>query len=63
MEKIISISLKLDFTPNTLGCYGLSNFLLYSSLEHKSKKLTFFSIFPFTNYAPARQLCEIESRQ
>jgi len=23
MEKIISISLKLDFTPNTLGCYEL----------------------------------------
>jgi len=24
MEKILSISLKLNFTPNTLGCYGLS---------------------------------------
>jgi len=23
MEKILSISLKLNFTPNTLGCYGL----------------------------------------
>jgi len=23
MEKVLSISLKLDFTPNTLGCYGL----------------------------------------
>ena len=23
MEKIISISLKLNFTPNTLGCYVL----------------------------------------
>jgi len=23
MEKILSISLMLNFTPNTLGCYGL----------------------------------------
>jgi len=23
MEKILLISLKLNFTPNTLGCYGL----------------------------------------
>jgi len=23
MEKILSISLKLKFTPNTSGCYGL----------------------------------------
>jgi len=25
MEKILPISLKLNFTPNTLGCYGLSD--------------------------------------
>jgi len=24
MEKILPISLKINFTPNTLGCYGLS---------------------------------------
>jgi len=24
MEKILSISRKLNFTPNTLGCYGLT---------------------------------------
>jgi len=24
MEKILSNSLKLNFTPNTLGCYGLT---------------------------------------
>jgi len=24
MEKILTISLKLNFTPNTSGCYGLS---------------------------------------
>jgi len=24
MEKILPISLKLNFTPNALGCYGLS---------------------------------------
>jgi len=23
LEKILSISLELNFTPNTLGCYGL----------------------------------------
>jgi len=26
MEKVIPISLKLNFTPNTLGCYGLNSF-------------------------------------
>jgi len=25
MKKILLISLKLNFTPNTLGCYGLSS--------------------------------------
>jgi len=25
MEKIRSISLRLNFTPNTLGCYGLTS--------------------------------------
>jgi len=25
MEKILPISLKLNFTPNTLGCYGLKD--------------------------------------
>jgi len=24
MGKILSIALKLNFTPNTLGCYGLT---------------------------------------
>jgi len=24
MEKVLPISLKLNFTPNTLGCYGLT---------------------------------------
>jgi len=28
MEKILSISLKLNFTPNTLACYGLSRISL-----------------------------------
>jgi len=26
VEKIISISLKLNITPNTLGCYGLTDY-------------------------------------
>jgi len=33
MEKIISISLKLKFTPNTLGCYGL----VYGDIHNSSK--------------------------
>jgi len=28
MGKILSISLKLNFTPNTLGCYGLTKLKL-----------------------------------
>jgi len=28
MGKILAISLKLNFTPNTLGCYGLRYFIL-----------------------------------
>jgi len=34
MEKILSISLKLNFTPNTLGCYGFS---LTALLTHDDK--------------------------
>ena len=30
MEKILRISLKLNFTPNTLGCYGLIERYLFS---------------------------------
>jgi len=26
MEKILRISLKLNFTPNALGCYGLNRY-------------------------------------
>jgi len=33
MEKILRISLKLNFTKNTLGCYGLINFnILFQSV-------------------------------
>jgi len=31
MQKILSISLKLNFTPNTLGCYGLRHKYAYKS--------------------------------
>ena len=31
MEKILPISLKLNFTPNTWGCYGLSRTILNNS--------------------------------
>jgi len=34
MEKVFLISLKLDFTPNTMGCY---EFQIYSETE--SQKL------------------------
>ena len=29
MKKILPISLKLNFSPNTLGCYGLAKFIEY----------------------------------
>jgi len=32
MEKILHISLKLNFTPNTLGCYGLRD--AFSDMRH-----------------------------
>jgi len=35
MEKTLLISLKLNFTPNTLGCYGLTNILVMTT-EHFS---------------------------
>jgi len=28
MGKILTISLKLNFTPNTLGCYGLTDVVI-----------------------------------
>jgi len=44
MGKIVLISLKLNFTPNTLGCYGLILFLrTYSSSFLKFRKNTDFS--------------------
>jgi len=32
MGKILSISLKLKFTPNTLGCYGLSKEVCFAAI-------------------------------
>jgi len=32
MGKILSISLKLNFTPNTMGCYGLSGGEIFAGL-------------------------------
>ena len=57
MEKILSISLKLNFTPNTLGSYGLrlkrtfekldfpdfSNFCLLVGVKHEASNI----ILPF----------------
>jgi len=46
MGKILSISLKLNFTPNTLGCYGLNqriSFFLMTSIflaKNKIKRKT-----------------------
>jgi len=42
MEKILSISLTLNFTPNTLGCYGLST---YSTKEHSALTRGFLGFF------------------
>jgi len=35
MEKILSISLKLNFTPNTSGCYGLIHFFKKTKLVNR----------------------------
>jgi len=35
MEKIILISLKLNFTPNILGCYGLNYLTVVVSVLKK----------------------------
>jgi len=40
MEKILSISLKLNFTPNTLGCYGLSSVSYWSHCPALTKGRT-----------------------
>ena len=39
MENILSISHKLNFTPNTLGCYGLSRELLRERGVHEQTLL------------------------
>jgi len=38
METILPISLKLNFTENTLGCYGLSTEKL-TRVEHKTREM------------------------
>jgi len=35
MEKILSISLRLNFTPNTSGCYGLIQVEISTNLKQK----------------------------
>jgi len=42
MEKIFPISLKLNFTPNTLGCFGLRK---HSGNNSSPNKLNVFGIF------------------
>jgi len=38
MEKVLLISLKLNFTPNTLGCYGLSQGAFDSAKNRKRQR-------------------------
>ena len=40
MEKILSVTLKLNFTPNTLGCYGLMTFIVLFFFEVSKKPVT-----------------------
>jgi len=51
MEEILSIPLKLNFTPNTLGCYGLKpifhdSYLKSLKVKTPGERLN-FGIFPF----------------
>ena len=43
MEKILPITLKLNFTPNTLGCYRLNKKKILLFLVYK---LRFLPLFP-----------------
>ena len=57
MEKIVPISLEINFTPNTLGCYGLKNHKLkaiYREAEDTVSR-SFNEIFVGTNF---RRDCE-----
>jgi len=50
MEKILSLTLKLNFSPNTLGCYGLMLFkqphaLGLSVFEFASQDVEFANSF------------------
>jgi len=48
MEKILSISLELNFTQNTMGCCGLTQEEEYSPLNLK-KVLSFVFAFRIKN--------------
>jgi len=53
MGKHLSISLKLKFTPKTLGCYGLNqrsaSWMSLLFLNNTLKNDAFFSFFLFVN--------------
>jgi len=46
VENILSISLKLNFTPNTFGCYGLSKVLISSlrSVQSNPDPASFYAL-------------------
>jgi len=67
MEKILSISLMLNLTPNTLGCYGL---LMHSKTHislvgkwltivcNASQKICRFFVLFFFSYLPHKKIIE-----
>jgi len=55
MEKILSISLKLNFTPNTLGCFGLSPmYSMFARSPLSVPQTPFFRSFRSTICNPER---------
>jgi len=47
MEQILSVSLKLNFTPNTLGCYKLTPLLFFTSMFKEQGRI--FLVVPAIN--------------
>jgi len=48
MEKVLPISLKLNFAPNTFGCYGLSYSIIDSALKPEGlNELSLKGIFTY----------------
>jgi len=58
MGKILSIAFKLNFTQNTLGCYGLKNEMTNHTLPHLKciRFVSVRSILPSINIGVRKEL-------